>query len=79
MEEAAASLATATKRRSAPALAAMEPKNGATRPKEGRNWLGSEELEARVFTGSSARLTAQHHSPCVTRVRDTTAKKHLSY
>jgi hypothetical protein len=36
LEEAGASLATGTQRRSASALAAMEPTNGATWPKEGR-------------------------------------------
>jgi hypothetical protein len=37
-EEAGASLATGTKRRSASALAATQPTNGAKRPEEGRSW-----------------------------------------
>jgi hypothetical protein len=42
-EEAGASLATGTKRRSASALAAMQPTNGAKWPKEGRDWCGGME------------------------------------
>jgi hypothetical protein len=40
LEEAGASPATGTKRRSALALAAMQPTNGAKWPKEGRVWRG---------------------------------------
>jgi hypothetical protein len=56
-EEAAASLATGTKRRSASlstvalakveALAAMQPTNGAKRPEEGRGWCGGMEDRGR--------------------------------
>jgi hypothetical protein len=49
-EEAGASPETETKRRSASALAAIQPMNGAKSPKEGRGWCGWEMEKGRCLT-----------------------------